>query len=51
MRAIVVGVALTAFVLPAWRETRLSYEQIYQRSPQASHELRVFTYARWHKDC
>ena len=26
-------------------------EQTFHRSIDADHELRVFTYARWHRDC
>jgi hypothetical protein len=43
----VVTVALAQKPLPQ----RLSHEHTFQRSVRAGGEVRIFTYARWHRDC
>ncbi len=51
MRRILVGLALVAAISPAWGQKVISREQTLQRSVVAGQELRVVTYARFHRDC
>jgi hypothetical protein len=52
VRRILASLALVAATVPAWGQQKvMPREQTYQRSVHADHELRVFTYARWHRDC
>jgi hypothetical protein len=36
---------------PAWAQNVMPREQTFNRSVRAGQELRVFTYARWHRNC
>jgi hypothetical protein len=51
VRLILASLALAAAAIPAWGQHVMPREQTFRRSVQAGQELRVFTYARWHKDC
>ncbi len=52
VRRILVSLALVAATFPAWGQQKvMPREQTFQRSVVAGQELRVFTYARWHRDC
>jgi hypothetical protein len=55
MRLLLVGLVLGLVVNPVFGQSGTPHvmprEQTFQRSVLAGHDLRVFTYARWHRDC
>jgi hypothetical protein len=51
MRRILASLALVLVASAAWGEKVLLRDATFQRSVLAGQELRVFTYAHWHRDC
>lgn len=51
IRLIVAGTALVAATIPAWGQKTMPREETFRRSAQGGQEVRVFTYAQWHRDC
>jgi len=55
MRLLIVGLAFCLIVVPAFGRSGaapvMPREQTFRNSVPAGEDLRVFTYARWHRDC
>jgi hypothetical protein len=45
------SLALVAIIVPAWGQKRMPREETFRRSVDSGNEVRVFTYAQWHRDC
>ena len=51
MRLMLASLALAATVASCAAPKTMPRDQTFQRSGPAGQELRIFTYAQWHKDC